>query len=90
MLQHLIVGLGGQVFIRPNSQDAVREFRPYFDNAPVYGHGPSLEEFTRDTPLFAEDRPATVPDAPAHASLVAQRDAETARVGTGLQEVRPE
>ena len=23
-----------------NSQDAMREFRPYFDNAPVYGHGP--------------------------------------------------
>ena len=23
------------------------EFRPYFDNAPVYGHGPSLEDFTR-------------------------------------------
>ncbi|MEK8106621.1 CE1758 family FMN-dependent luciferase-like monooxygenase [Micromonospora sp. M12] len=42
-----IVGLGGQVFMRRNSQDAVREFRPYFDNAPVYGHGPSLEEFTR-------------------------------------------
>ena len=34
-----------------NSQDAVREFRPYFDNAPVYGHGPSLEEFTSQTPL---------------------------------------
>lgn len=46
-----IVGLGGQVFIRPNSQDAVREFRPYFDNAPVYGGGPSLEEFSRMTPL---------------------------------------
>src|SRR5512147_2666777 len=46
-----IVGLGGQVFMRRNSQDAVREFRPYFDNAPVYGHGPSLEEFTRETPL---------------------------------------
>jgi len=46
-----IVGLGGQAFIRPNSQDAVREFRPYFDNAPVYGHGPSLEEFTEQTPL---------------------------------------
>ena len=46
-----IVGLGGQVFIRKNSQDAVREFRPYFDNAPVYGHGPSLEEFTAQTPL---------------------------------------
>ena len=46
-----IVGLGGQVFMRPNSQDAVREFRPYFDNAPVYGHGPSLEQFTAETPL---------------------------------------
>ena len=46
-----IVGLGGQVFMRRNSQDAVREFRPYFDNAPVYGHGPSLEEFTSQTPL---------------------------------------
>src|SRR4029079_10104992 len=22
-----------------------------FDNAPVYGHGPSLEDFTRETPL---------------------------------------
>jgi putative FMN-dependent luciferase-like monooxygenase len=46
-----IVGLGGQVFMRKNSQDAVREFRPYFDVAPVYGHGPSLEEFTEMTPL---------------------------------------
>jgi putative FMN-dependent luciferase-like monooxygenase len=46
-----VVGLGGQVFVRRNSQDAVREFRPYFDNAPVYGHGPSLEEFSSQTPL---------------------------------------
>ncbi len=46
-----VVGLGGQAFMRRNSQDAVREFRPYFDNAPVYGHGPSLEEFTQATPL---------------------------------------
>jgi putative FMN-dependent luciferase-like monooxygenase len=46
-----IVGLGGQVFMRANSQDAVDEFRPYFDNAPVYGHGPSLEDFTAQTPL---------------------------------------
>src|SRR6188474_3960767 len=46
-----IVGLGGQVFMRKNSQDAVRDFRPYFDNAPVYGHGPSLEDFTQQTPL---------------------------------------
>ena len=45
-----IVGLGGQVFMRKNSQDAVREFRPYFDNAPVYGHGPSLEEFSERDP----------------------------------------
>lgn len=126
-----IVGLGGQFFIRPNSQDAVREFRPYFDNAPVYGHGPSLESFTEQTPLtvgspaefvdktlsfresfgdyqrqlflvdhaglplktvleqldllgevlpdlragFEQGRPAEVPDAPTHASLVAERDA---------------
>ena len=46
-----IVGLVGQVFMRNNSQDAVREFRPYFDHAPVYGYGPSLEEFTEQTPL---------------------------------------
>ncbi|RJK94229.1 LLM class flavin-dependent oxidoreductase [Vallicoccus soli] len=46
-----VVGLGGQVFMRRNSQDAVREFRPYFDVAPVYGHGPSLEEFSAETPL---------------------------------------
>jgi len=49
--EQAIVGLGGQVFMRRNSQDAVREFRPYFDNAPVYGHGPSLEDFTAQTPL---------------------------------------
>ncbi|MFI6584361.1 LLM class flavin-dependent oxidoreductase [Embleya sp. NPDC050493] len=49
--EQAIVGVGGQVFMRKNSQDAVREFRPYFDNAPVYGHGPSLEEFTDQTPL---------------------------------------
>jgi len=46
-----IVGLGGQVFMRRNSQDAVKEFRPYFDHAPVYGYGPSLEDFTEMTPL---------------------------------------
>ncbi len=46
-----IVGLGGQVFMRPDSQDAIREFRPYFDHAPVYGGGPSLEEYMAQTPL---------------------------------------
>src|SRR5689334_3901882 len=126
--EQAIVGLGGQVFMRRNSQDAVREFRPYFDNAPVYGHGPSLEDFTEQTPLtvgspqqviektlsfreyagdyqrqlflvdhaglplksvleqidllgeevvpvlrkeFAAGRPASVPESPTHASLVA-------------------
>ncbi len=54
--EQAIVGLGGQVFMRKNSQDAVREFRPYFDNAPVYGHGPSLEDFTRETPLTVGSR----------------------------------
>ena len=49
--EQAIVGLGGQVFMARNSQDAVRRFRPYFDNAPVYGHGPSLESFMEQTPL---------------------------------------
>jgi hypothetical protein len=49
--QQAIVGLGGQAYIARRSQDAIREFRPYFDEAPVYGHGPSLEDFTRGTPL---------------------------------------
>ncbi|HEU4758109.1 MAG TPA: LLM class flavin-dependent oxidoreductase [Agromyces sp.] len=130
-----IVGLGGQVFMRKNSQDAVDDFRPYFDNAPVYGHGPSMEDFTQQTPLtvgspqevidrtlgfrdyvgdyqrqlwlmdhaglplktvleqldllgeevvpvlrreFAKDRPADVPDAPTHASLVAAKYGDAA------------
>jgi len=46
-----IVGLGGQIFMADTEAEAKRIFRPYFDNAPVYGHGPSLESFTRDTPL---------------------------------------
>ncbi|GAB05716.1 LLM class flavin-dependent oxidoreductase [Gordonia amarae] len=46
-----VVGLGGQAYIAKRSQDAYREFRPYFNEAPVYGHGPSLEEFASSTPL---------------------------------------
>lgn len=46
-----IVGLGGQFYMAKDSQTAKREFRPYFDNAPVYGHGPSMEDFTSQTPL---------------------------------------
>ncbi|MCY7326299.1 MAG: LLM class flavin-dependent oxidoreductase [Microbacteriaceae bacterium] len=128
--EQAIVGLGGQVFMNAVSQDAVTQFRPYFDNAPVYGHGPTLEEFTESTPLtvgspqqvtdryagmrkqfgdyqrqlflvdhaglplgtvldqleilgsevvpvlraeLAKNRPADVPDAPTHASLLAAR-----------------
>ncbi len=46
-----IVGLGGQVYLAPRSQEAIAEFRPYFDHAPVYGGGASLEEFMAETPL---------------------------------------
>jgi putative FMN-dependent luciferase-like monooxygenase len=49
--EQAIVGLGGQVFMAAKSQDAITAFRPYFDNAPVYGHGPSLEDFSEMTPL---------------------------------------
>ncbi|UOQ59873.1 LLM class flavin-dependent oxidoreductase [Leucobacter rhizosphaerae] len=46
-----IVGLGGQAFIAKRSQDAIDGFRPYFNEAPVYGHGPRMEDFTKQTPL---------------------------------------
>jgi putative FMN-dependent luciferase-like monooxygenase len=46
-----IVGLGGQVYMRHDSQQAIREFRPYFNDAPVYGGGPSLEDYMAQTPL---------------------------------------
>ena len=49
-----------------NSQDAVNEFRPYFDNAPVYGHGPSLEDFTEADPA---DRRLAAAGARAHAGV---------------------
>ncbi|RAY13688.1 5,10-methylene tetrahydromethanopterin reductase [Actinomadura craniellae] len=47
-----IVGLAAQLFVRKNSQDAIREFRPYFDSSPVYGGGPSLEETLEQTALL--------------------------------------
>jgi putative FMN-dependent luciferase-like monooxygenase len=43
-----IVGLGGHVFIRPSSQDAVREFTPYFRATP-FGQGTTVESFSRQT-----------------------------------------
>jgi putative FMN-dependent luciferase-like monooxygenase len=49
--EEAVVGIGAQVFMAEKSQDAVNQFRPYFNEAPVYGHGPSLEDFTEQTPL---------------------------------------
>ncbi|WP_373285644.1 LLM class flavin-dependent oxidoreductase [Microbacterium sorbitolivorans] len=49
--EQAIVGLGGQAFMAKNSQDAVDQFRPFFNAAPVYGNGPSMEDFTEMTPL---------------------------------------
>ncbi|MCX4767222.1 LLM class flavin-dependent oxidoreductase [Streptomyces sp. NBC_01275] len=49
--EQAVVGLGGHVFMRRNSQDAVREFRPFFDHSPQMGGGPSLEEYMEQTPL---------------------------------------
>jgi putative FMN-dependent luciferase-like monooxygenase len=46
-----VVGLGGQAYLARNSQDAIAQFRPYFNEAPVYGHGPSMEDFMAQTPL---------------------------------------
>lgn len=46
-----IVGLGGHVFVGKTTQEAKSAFRPYFNEAPVYGHGPTLEEFADMTPM---------------------------------------
>ena len=46
-----IVGLGGHVFVGKTTQEAKNAFRPYFNEAPVYGHGPTLEEFGEQTPM---------------------------------------
>ncbi|GAB3661146.1 LLM class flavin-dependent oxidoreductase [Glycomyces tarimensis] len=130
--EQAIVGLGGHIFMRRNSQDAVNEFRPFFDHSPQMGGGISMEEYMERTPLtvgspeqviektltfrdyvgdyqrqlfivdgggvphstvleqidllgeevvpvlrqeFAKERPAGVPDAPTHASLLAARGA---------------
>jgi putative FMN-dependent luciferase-like monooxygenase len=45
-----IVGLGGQAFISRRSQDAVKAFRPYFENYPLFT-GSSLDDFMTGTPL---------------------------------------
>ncbi|NEA30913.1 CE1758 family FMN-dependent luciferase-like monooxygenase [Streptomyces sp. SID13031] len=45
-----IVGLGGMSFIAKRSQDAVKAFRPYFENYPVF-RGSKLEDHMAGTPL---------------------------------------
>jgi putative FMN-dependent luciferase-like monooxygenase len=45
-----IVGLGGQAFIAKRSQDAVKTFRPYFEQYPVF-RGSRLEDYMAATPL---------------------------------------
>jgi putative FMN-dependent luciferase-like monooxygenase len=49
--EQAIVGLGGQVYMRRNSQDAIREYRPFFDHSPVMGGGIPMEEYMERTPL---------------------------------------
>jgi len=49
--EEAIVGLGGQSFIAKRSQDAVRQFRPYFEGSPIYGSSYRLEDFMHGTPL---------------------------------------
>jgi alkanesulfonate monooxygenase SsuD/methylene tetrahydromethanopterin reductase-like flavin-dependent oxidoreductase (luciferase family) len=48
--EQAIVGLGGQSFIAKRSQDAVRQFRPYFEGFPIF-RGYRLEDYMQDTPL---------------------------------------
>ncbi|MEV8372781.1 CE1758 family FMN-dependent luciferase-like monooxygenase [Kribbella sp. NPDC056861] len=45
-----IVGLGGMSFIAKRSQDAVKAFRPYFENYPMF-RGSRLEDHMAGTPL---------------------------------------
>src|SRR4051812_13852523 len=59
-----IVGLGGHVFMRKNSQDAIREFRPYFDHAPVYGGAVSLQGHNGQTPLTIRSPPQGIDPTP--------------------------
>ncbi|MGW1530097.1 CE1758 family FMN-dependent luciferase-like monooxygenase [Streptomyces sp. NPDC002159] len=48
--EQAIVGLGGHAFIAKNSQDAVQEFRPYFEAFAPF-RGSSLDDYMQDTPL---------------------------------------
>jgi putative FMN-dependent luciferase-like monooxygenase len=49
--EQAIVGLGGHAFIARRSQDAFREFRPYFEGSPIYGKTYRLEDIVHGTPM---------------------------------------
>ncbi|MCX4580845.1 LLM class flavin-dependent oxidoreductase [Streptomyces sp. NBC_01571] len=51
-----VVGLAAHLFVRKNSQDAIREFRPYFDASSTYGNGPSLEDTMARTAMVVGSR----------------------------------
>ncbi|MCI1935890.1 MAG: LLM class flavin-dependent oxidoreductase [Bifidobacteriaceae bacterium] len=50
--QQAVVGLSAQVYVKKNSQDAIREYRPYFEHSPLYQGGPSMETMMAETPLL--------------------------------------
>lgn len=50
--EQAVVGMAAQPFVRKSSQDAIREFRPYFDESPVYKGGPDMETMMEQTPLL--------------------------------------
>ena len=50
--EQAIVGLGGQAFIAKRSQDAVKAFRPYFEEYPIF-KGSSLDDFMAAHPADA-------------------------------------
>jgi len=49
--EEAIVGVGGQIFVKSRSQDAIRDYRPYFANSRVYQGAGTLEEVTNRTAL---------------------------------------
>jgi putative FMN-dependent luciferase-like monooxygenase len=54
-----IVGAGGAIYVRPNSQDAWNEYRPYYDPHPVFSSSGPLEDAVAKTGL-AVGSPAEV------------------------------
>lgn len=46
-----IVGAGGAIYVRPNSQDAWNEFRPHYDPHPVLSSTGSMEKAVAETGL---------------------------------------